>query len=170
MRTIIQTAWRDELVTSNPCRIKGAGSVKRQSSTEIPTAVQVHQLADQMGVVNEGAKDKPNYAPLAGGKCMVMTLVAAWCGLRFGETTERRVKDVVMLDGIPVAIKVRRGVVIGGKFIVQSTKSGAGVRDVSIPPHIRPELADYLEGLGDYEETLLFPGSRHGEHMAPSSL
>lgn len=171
MRTIMQAAWRDELISSNPCRIEGAGSVKRQSSTEVPTAVQVHQLADEMAVVNKGAKDNPRYVPLAGGKYKVMTLVAAWCGLRFGETTELRVKDVVMLDGIPVAIKVRRGVVrVGGEFLVQTPKSGAGVRDVSIPPHIRPDLAAYLEGLGDDEETLLFPGSRNGEHMAPSSL
>ena len=71
-----------------------------------------------------------------------MTLVAAWCGLRFSEVTELRRKDVVLEDdGTPVRIRVRRGVVPRRwRFPGADPKSGAGVRDVSIPPHIRADL------------------------------
>lgn len=168
MRTIMQSAWRQELIPSNPCRIEGAGSVKRSTSTEIPTAVEVHALADEMGVThnNDGSE-----RVLADGKYRCMTLVAAWCGLRFGETTELRRFDVVQVDDLPVAIKVRRGVVrVDGEFIVQTPKSGAGTRDVAIPPHIRADVAEYLEHVDDDPAALLFPGSRNGDHMAPSAL
>lgn len=116
LRTILNTAFQDDLIVANPCRIRGAGTVKRATSTDVPTAVEIHEMADEMGVVNKGTKDKPHYVPLAGGKYKVMTLVAAWCGLRFGETTELRRKDLVYLaepdptstGEVPVSIKVRR--------------------------------------------------------------
>lgn len=168
LRTILNTAWQDDLIPSNPCRVRGAGNVKRVSQTEIPTAVEVHALADEMGVThnNDGSE-----RVLADGKYKVLTLIAAWCGLRFGETTELRRFDVVVVDDVPVAIKVRRGVVrVDGEFIVQTPKSGAGTRDVTIPPHIRADVAEYLRQIDDDPAALLFPGSRNGDHMAPSAL
>ena len=66
----------------------------------------------------------------------VMTLIAAWCGLRFGELTELRRKDVDVKAGV---IKVRRAVTrVEGEFVVGTPKSDAGVRDVAIPPHLLP--------------------------------
>ena len=169
LRTILQTAYQDDLIPANPCRIRGAGNVVRSTRTDVPTAVQVHQLADAMGIT---ANNDGSTRVLSGGKYRVMTLVAAWCGLRFGEVTELRRKDVVVDDDdMPVRLRVRRGVVrVDGEFVVQTPKSGAGVRDVTIPPHIRPDVQDYLEHLPNSSETLLFPGSRKGAHMAPSSL
>ena len=179
LRTIMNTAFQDDLIPANPCRIRGAGNVSRQSKTEIPTAEQVHQLADEMGITrnNDGT-----IRCLAQGKYKAMTLVAAWCGLRFGEITELRRKDIRMqtpqlaegepeAQAVPVVIKVRRGVVrVGGDFVVGEPKSEAGVRDVVIPPHIRDDVADYLATLPEDPEALVFPGSRNGVHMAPASL
>ena len=64
-----------------------------------------------------------------------MVLIAAWCGLRFGELTELRRDDV---DLVAEVIHVRRGVTqaTGDGFNVGTPKSDAGVRDVSIPPHL----------------------------------
>lgn len=116
------------------------------------------------------------------GKYKVMTLVSAWCGLRLGETTELRRKEIVMKAparspgdpdprAVPVVIKVRRGVVrVPGKYLVGTPKSEAGVRDVMIPSSIREAFADYIETLPEHPEALVFPGSRNGVHMAPSSL
>ena len=168
MHAILHTAWQEDLIPSNPCRIRGAGNTKRATSTDVPTAVQVHALADEMGITHNNDK---TIRVLSGGKYKVMTLVAAWCGLRFGEVTELRRKDVVLEGGVPVRLRVHRGVVrVDGEFVVQSPKSSAGRRDVSIPPHVRADVAAYLEGLPAGAETLLFPGSRNGSHMAPSAL
>jgi integrase len=155
LRTMLQTAYQDDLIKANPCRIRGGGQVKRTTKTIIPTAEQVQALADGM--------------PSA--KYRVMVLVAAWCGLRFGELTELRRNDVLFDGDTPVVIAVRRGVArVGSEYVVGTPKSEAGVRDVVIPPHIRPDLADYLKTRPAAGDVLLFPGSRNGSHMAPSSL
>ena len=153
LRTILHSAWRRDLIESNPCRVEGAGSVKRATKTDLPSAVQVHALAAAMP-----------------GKYGVMVLLAAWCGLRFGELTELRGSDVVTEDGQPVALRVRRAVVrVDGEYIVGTPKSEAGVRDVVLPPHIRPEVGAYLTDTKPAKGALLFPG-KQGQHMASSSL
>ena len=164
LATIMKSAWREELIEATPCRVEGASSVKRKTKTEVPTPVQVHALADAMGATGERT--------LAGGKYRALVLVSAWCGLRFGEATELRRKDVVVGDdGLPVRIRVRRAVTrVGPEFVVGPPKSEAGVRDATVPPHIRADLADYLDNLPDRPEVLLFPGSRSGAYLRPSSL
>ena len=169
LRGIMQTAWQDDLIEANPCRIRGAGSARRSGHTDVPTMAQVQALADEMGVTHDRARKTTRV--LTGGKYKMMTLIAAWCGLRFGETTELRRHDVVMEAGVPVVIRVRRAVVrVAGEYVVGEPKSEAGQREVTIPPHIRAEFADYLSRLPAGPQTLLFPGTRNGEHMAPSSL
>lgn len=155
LRAILMTAFQDDLIPANPCRVRGAGTSRRASTTTVPTAAQVAALVD--------ALPSPKYR--------VMTLVSAWCGLRFGETTELRRKDLVLVEGVPVTIRVRRGVVrVNGQHVVDSPKSYAGVRDVAVPPHIRQPLADYLATVPPSPEALLFPGSRSNGHMMASSL
>ena len=155
LRAILQTAYQDDLIAANPCRIRGAGQVKRSTKTAVPTVEQVQALADGM--------PSPKYK--------VMVLVAAWCGLRFGELTELRRNDVLFDGQTPVALAVRRAVVrVEGRFEVGTPKSDAGVRDVVIPPHIRTDVQAYLDTLPAAGDVLLFPGSRNGTHMAPSSL
>lgn len=71
-----------------------------------------------------------------------LVLIGAWCGLRFGELIELRRKDLDLRQRV---LRVRRGVVhVGGKVTVGSPKSDAGVRDVAIPPHLIPVLAEHL--------------------------
>lgn len=156
LRTILNGAWRRDLIDSNPCRVEGAGSVKRQTRTEIPTAEQVDALA----------------AAMPSGKYEAMVLVSAWCGLRFGETTELRRSDFVLdADGLPTIVRVRRAVTrVDGRFVVGTPKSDAGVRDVVLPPHIRPILQAYLQTRPEDPQTLVFPATRTGGHMQPSAL
>ena len=71
-----------------------------------------------------------------------MTLLAAWCGLRFGELTELRRKDIDLANGV---IRVRRAVTrVGDQFVVGTPKSDAGIRDVAVPPHLLPMLRQHL--------------------------
>lgn len=151
LRTIMHAAWRRDLIAANPCRVEGGGSVKRTSRTSLPTAVQVHDLADAM----------PD-------KYRVMTLLAAWCGLRFGELTALEASDIVTDDdGNPIVVTVSKAVVrVDGEYVVGSPKSDAGVRDVVIPPHIRDDVRRWVE---QSDGPLLFPG-KHGQYLASSSL
>lgn len=90
-------------------------------------------------------------------------ILAAWCGLRWGETSELRRKDVSKDASV---LRVRRAVTYrGGKFTVGEPKTAAGVRDVVIPPHIRPTVKAHLQNhVGRDPEALLFPMD-DGRHM-----
>jgi integrase len=95
-----------------------------------------------------------------------MVLLAAWCGLRFGELAELRRVDV---DG--GVVHVSRAVVrLPGTLEVGTPKSAAGARTVAMPPHIRPEVETHLDAMEDKRPgALLFPAHRGG-HLAASTL
>ena len=94
-------------------------------------------------------------------------LLAAWCGLRFGELTELRRSDIDMKNG---RIKIRRAVVhVDGEAIVGTPKSDAGIREVVVPPHLIPILKTHIaEHAAFGRDGLLFPAAEGG-HLAPSS-
>jgi integrase len=151
LRSILATAVDDGLIPSNPCHIKGAGTSKRVHKIE---PLSLDQLSTLVAAMPE--------------RLRAMTLLAAWCGLRFGELTELRRSDLDLPNG---RIKIRRAVVrANGEVIVGSPKSDAGTRDVAIPPHLLPVLKDHLSRFGQFgRDGLLFPGAGGG-HLAPSSL
>lgn len=152
LRTILNTAVEEELITANPCRVKGAGQVERASRTEVPTVEQVERLI----------------ACMPGPKYKNACRIAAWCGLRMGELTELRRKDVVVDDaGRPVALRVRRAIYRGH---VDTPKSHAGARTVSLPPHIRADFADYLATRPAPAEALIFAGTRTGAQLPAGSI
>jgi integrase len=101
-------------------------------------------------------------------KYRLLVLLAAWCGLRFGELTELRRSDLDMRNG---RIKIRRAVVhLNGEIIVGTPKSDAGVRDVAIPPHLLPIVKSHIAEHAEFgRDGLLFPASGGG-HLSPSSL
>jgi integrase len=97
-----------------------------------------------------------------------MTLLAAWCAMRFGELAELRRRDINQTTG---TIQVRRPVVrVGGETIVGTPKSDAGTPDIAIPPHLMPLLKEHLKKhVGSGKDALLFPGA-DGGHLNPSTL
>lgn len=153
LRTVLNTAVMDGELAANPVHIRGAGNTKRVHKIEPLTLAQLEALVAAM---------PPRYR--------VMTLLAAWCALRFGELTELRRKDIDLAAGV---IKVRRAVVrTGGEFVVGTPKSEAGVRDVAIPPHLVPLLREHLAGnITGGRDGLLFPAATDPrKHLAPASL
>lgn len=99
--------------------------------------------------------------PAALGASVVLT---AWCALRFGELTELRRSD---LSADCSVVRVRRAVTYTtkGGFVVGPPKTAAGVRDVAVPPHIRPTIKAHLrDHVADAQDSLLFP-ARGGSHM-----
>ncbi len=151
MRTILGTAEKDELITRNPCYIRGAGN-----------SVRVHKVKpltlEELEVVVAAMPEQRQ----------VMTLLAAWCAMRFGELTELRRRDINLTTGM---IHVRRAVVrVEGETIVGTPKSDAGTRDIAIPPHLMPLIKEHLkEHVGPGKDALLFPGA-DGGHLSPSTL
>ena len=139
LRSILSTAVTDEILASNPCRVRGAGSAKRVRSIEPATLGELEVLLEQIP------------APYR-----ALVLIGAWCGLRFGEVSELRRKDV---DLKAKTIHVKRGVVrIGKEVTVGKPKNIAGVRDIAVPPHLLPILEQHLkEHVALGREALLFP-------------
>lgn len=151
LRTILNTAVADDLLPSNPCRVRGAGAAKRARTIKPATLEELTVIASEVP-----------------GRYQAMILLAAWCALRFGELAELRRGDVDVLNGV---IHVRRGVVRGGSGrVVKDPKSDAGKRDVWIPPHLLPAVKDHLSAhVAAGPDALMFPAAS-GRHMAPSSL
>jgi integrase len=151
LRTMLGTAASDGKIAVNPCVIRGAASSKRVHKIRPATLPELETLAAEM--------PEP-YRP--------MILLASWCALRFGELTELQRRDVDLTNEV---IRVERAVVrAGGGFQVTSPKSDAGVRDVSIPPHLLPAIEDHLaKHVGKTRDSLLFP-AQHGGHLAPATL
>ncbi|MBT9254576.1 site-specific integrase [Phycicoccus sp. MAQZ13P-2] len=156
LRTIFASAAATRpapLVPYNPATIRGAGTSRRVHRVEPATLAELEAIVAAM----------PD-------RYRLMTLLAAWCAMRFGELTELRRGDIDLRN---LRVKVRRGVVhAGGAYIIGPPKSEAGVRDIAIPPHLLPALRHHLaEHTGPGREALLFPSAANAEqHLAPSTL
>lgn len=151
LKTICATAVTDDLLVANPCRIRGAGQAKRVSKTEPATLEELAALVDAM---------PPRYR--------LMVLLAAWCGLRFGELTELRGKDIDTKSGV---IKIRRAVAwVDSVAVIGKPKSDAGTRDVNIPPHLLPAVRAHLLQFGVGRDGLMFPAARTDTHMRTATL
>jgi integrase len=143
LAAITRTAAEDGFIAASPCMIRGAGREKRRSGVTLPTL-------DELAVIVEAMT--PRYR--------LLVLLAAWCGLRYGELAELRRKDIDLKAGV---IHVRRGVSwADGEAVIGRPKSEAGVRDVAIPPHLMPIVKTHLADDAGIE--LLFPAP-HGHQM-----
>lgn len=149
LRTIFNTALADELVDANPCRVRGAGSTTRAKKIRPATVAELVELAAAM----------PD-------RLRLTVPLASWCALRFGEIIELRRSDVDLDDEV---IRVRRvaSKIVGvpGGHVVGEPKSRAGIRDVSIPPHLLEAVEAHLaEHVGPQRDSLLFPSVPGGDH------
>lgn len=149
LRTIMNTAMADELIAASPCRIRGAGQSQRVRNIRPASVPELLACADAMPA-----------------RLRLAVLLASWCALRFGEIIELRRGDIDLRDEV---IRVRRAAVpvkgAPGGHVIGPPKTQAGVRDVSIPPHlvgvVRCHLSDYV---GLEHDSLLFPSVPDGEH------
>lgn len=152
LNMICNTAVRDELLDRNPCAIVGATNPKPKKKVQIPSTVELHAIADKLGADDSTARFK------------ALVLLAAWCGLRYGEVSELRRKD---FNADCSVVSVSRGVTHrAGQCIIGTTKTGEQERLVTIPPHIRADVKDHLaRHVGKGDEALLFTPARGGCHL-----
>ena len=151
LRSIAVTALSEDLIAANPCRIRGAGTAKKKHVTKVASLGELEVIVEAMP-----------------SRYRAMVLLAAWCGLRFGELAELRRGDV---DLDARVLRVQRAVTrTKGNVWIGDPKSEAGRRPVSVPPHLVPVLDRHL-GMhtAAARDALLFP-ARSGGHMAPASL
>jgi len=151
LRSVLATAVEDEILPTNPARIRGATRVKRARQIEPATLAELATITERM----------PD-------RLRLLVPLSAWCALRFGEVSELRRRDVDLRRGV---VRVRRGVVrVGGQTVVDKPKTAAGTRDVAIPPHLLPMVRQHLHDHAQIgADGLLFYGVRGGQ-LAHSSL
>lgn len=151
LRTVLQTAVSDDLLSANPCQLPGAGTAPRQRRLQPATLPELAQITAAM----------PE-------KYRAAVVVSAWCALRFGELAELRRRDVDLEAGV---LRIRRAVTARGEVIVGLPKSNAGIRDVHIPPHVIDMLRSHLvEHSQPGREGLVFPAADSTSHLAASTL
>ena len=148
LRTVLGTAVEHGQLNLNPCTVRGAGRAKRARRIQPATL-------DELAAIQLSLDDRYH----------ALVDVAAWCALRWGELTELRRKDLDLATGV---IRVRRGVTrVGTEAVVGTPKSQAGIRDVTIPPHIIDGLKAHLNEFAEPgAEGLIFPavGGGHLSH------
>jgi integrase len=150
LKTIFNSAIADDFTTTNPCRIRGASTTQRLRDVR---PASVAELEIILATLPESRR--------------VVAALCAWCALRIGEVLELRRKDVDVAQRI---VKVRRAVSwVHGKSIVGTPKSAAGIRAVSVPPHVMPMIEEHLsERVGARADALLFPAADGVSHLQPS--
>ncbi|MBM4484445.1 tyrosine-type recombinase/integrase [Rhodococcus hoagii] len=146
LTAVFNSAVDDELIDRSPARIKGAGQVKHRREIDVLSPAELAALADAM----------PDELRLS-------ILLAAWCGLRRGETFELRRKD---LSADHSVLSITRGVTYRDRqFIVGPPKTKESIRKVTIPPHLHAEIERHLtEHVEPGRDALLFPDPAGG-HM-----
>lgn len=142
LKAILQTAVDDDLLRSNPCRIKGAG---KEEADERPTATieQVFDLADAMG---------PRWR--------LMVLLGAFASLRPEELAELRRRSV---DLAACSLRVTQASpeLTNGKRVTGDPKTRAGKRTVYLPDFMLPELRRHMQWFAEKEvDGLLFVGEK----------
>lgn len=128
LRTILNHAVDEELIPSNPCRIKSAGVKTRKVEPITLSPSQIRQFASLM----------PE-------QWRLLVLVAGFGGLRWGEVTALRRSDF-KLSTDDCAVTVARAVVrIKKEVVIDSPKTKAALRTVSLPPELYQQIKTHID-------------------------
>jgi integrase len=140
---ILGKAIESGYLTRNPCNIRGA-TAEPAPEMRFATVAEVAALADAI---------PPRFRALV--------LVAAYTGLRWGELAGLRVKRVDLLHGqITVAEQLLE---VRGRLAFGPTKTGAGLRTVTLPSVAAEALAEHLSLYAEAgPQGLVFSAERGG--------
>lgn len=154
LSAVMKRAVEESHITANPCKVKGAQSAISGREVAVPTAEEVMAIAKHIN---------PRYSN--------MVLIKAYSGLRFGEITELRRKDLkkvthTLPNGDLIAcyeISVKRAVtLVGTNHVIARPKSRAGVRDIQVPSRVTAVIDETLTNTQTDPEALLFPAAEGG--------
>ena len=151
LRAVLNTAKADQMVAANPCQVKGAGQVR---SPERPVA-SVRDVARAVETVPE--------------RYRLALLLPAWCQLRRGEVLALQRRHVDLLHG-RITVEQAWVVPMGGKPMIGSPKTEAGVRTLTIPPNVLPAVVDHLARFVGPEPTAWLFGTSTGTALSPRNF
>jgi len=143
---VMKRAMEDGLIAANPCSVRGAQSANSGKVIVCPTPTEVAQIAKAMD-----------------GSLSMMVLLMSYGGLRFGEVTELRRKDISLVKretGEHYELQVSRAVVYVGKaFLVGTPKSKASKRTIALTSNLNKTIRVFLESVdkAGRQNSLLFP-------------
>ncbi len=153
LKGVCATAVEDELLGTNPCRIRMKAAESAQSRGIRPaTMEELETIVEAMPPARR-----------------LIVQLGAWCALRRGELLELRRKDIDLVLG---TLKVARSVQwIDNQVVIGKPKSAAGTRVVAIPPHLIPVVEAHLAAhVRVGKESLLFTSSDGSSHLTPTAL
>ncbi|HRN28134.1 MAG TPA: tyrosine-type recombinase/integrase [Terrimesophilobacter sp.] len=160
LKSILSTAVSDGRLKSNPCQVRGGSSASTGKPVLPPTGAELQVIMDSI---------TPKYR--------AAVVLAAWAGVRYGELTELRRKDLELVKEngslSVIAVNVSRAVtqVTGQGYVVGPTKSEAGVRTIVLPPHVNDVIVKHLDQyVSRFPESLLFPNTDGSSHLPQSSF
>jgi integrase len=153
LKAIYNTAVEDKAATENPCQIKAAGKPPKARDVKPLTPAELIKVAESA----------PEHYRVA-------VPVAAWCGLRFGELIELRRKDI-QTEGDRITLRIRRAATrVDNKLIVGPPKTDAGIRDVTVPPHVAEQLREHMQKYtGRGPEAFVFTTTR-GQRLSTTAF
>jgi integrase len=141
LRAVMNVAVDADLIPANPCRIRGAGSMKARER-KVATPEQVGQLA---------ATVPPRY--------FAAVIIAAYTSLRSGEQFGLQRKHIDLLHN-KIIISHQLIGEENRKPIFGATKTDSSYRDVPIPSELRPIIIDHLDQFTDaHPDSLVFTTS-----------
>lgn len=122
MKSVFKLAVEDELIPSNPCKVKGGSKASTEVEVKAPTDAELQTIIDEMP---EDLKH--------------VVLIAAAAGLRWGEIAPLTPEDIEVIlspetgdvDAVRIHVTKAEVRLQGGKKEVKTPKSKAGVRVVS---------------------------------------
>jgi integrase len=126
LSSIMRTAVTDEVISRNPCQVKGA-AVEKAPERPVASIAEVQALANSM----------PEHLS-------VVVLLAAWCQLRRAELRGLRRRDVDLMRAT-LTVSVTRTTKMDGTTVEKAPKTDAGRRTIAIPANVVPALTDHLQ-------------------------
>jgi integrase len=153
LKAIYNTAVEEKAATENPCQIKAAGKPPKARDVKPLTPAELIKVAESA----------PEHYRVA-------VPVAAWCGLRFGELIELRRKDI-QTEGDRITLRIRRAATrVDSKLVVGPPKTDAGIRDVTVPPHVAEQLREHMQKYtGRGPEAFVFTTTR-GQRLSTTAF
>lgn len=151
LKAIYRTAVTRKLVEESPVAVEGATARATPKDVTLLTVAQVQALSDAM---------PPRHR--------LLILLAAWCGLRFGELTALRRRDLDLAEGtITVA---QAAVTVSGQRLITTPKSAAGYRTIYLPPHLTDDVRQHLAIFTPTgADALVFTGN-DGQPLTPGQV
>lgn len=145
LRAVLATAETDELIRSNPCRIRGAGQ-EHAPERPLPPTELVLTLAE-----------------LIGDRYRALVLLVGFASLRTGEALGLRRRDVDLLHNTVTVAGQAQEIAGVGRIRLEEAKNDAGRRTISIPRPIADAVAEHLDRFTDADpEAPVFTGPGGG--------